>query len=149
MVDGSYKLNKPSLTGMRDDNSIHSIFLSRNINIVSNQESLSKFYSSCEPLNTCMHYEKVHKNFKSCHMIIRFKRKILNHYRPGGLNRGTRLKKPSTSTGNPRAPRRTGGVDVLPFQGLNHGPPPTSRAAISLETSNMICHLPNIHEKFP
>lgn len=70
-------------------------------------------------------------------------------YRPGGLNRGTRLKMASTSMGNSRALLRAAGVDVFPFQVSNHGPPPTSRAAMLLETFNMICHLPNIHENDP
>lgn len=52
--------------------------------------------------------------------------------------------------GNSRTRLRAAGVDVLPFQVLNHGPPPTSSAAILLETSNMICHLPNIiHQNVP
>lgn len=70
-------------------------------------------------------------------------------YKPGGLNKGKRLKMPSTSIGNPIALLRTGEVDVFPFQVLNHGPPPTSRAAMSLVASNMICHSPNIHEHVP
>lgn len=81
------------------------------------------------------------------------KRKVLqnkiSYYKPGGLNRGNRLYMPSTSTGNPIARLRIGGVDVLPFQVLNHGPPPTSRAAMSLVTSNIICHSHNIHQHVP
>ena len=55
----------------------------------------------------------------------------------------------STSMGNSRARFRAAGVDVFPFQVSNHGPPPTSRAAMLLETFKIICHLPNIHENVP
>lgn len=61
-------------------------------------------------------------------------------YRPGGLKKGTRLKMPSTSTGNPMARLTNSGVEVWPFHVLNHGPPPTSKAAILLVTSNTFCN---------
>lgn len=59
-------------------------------------------------------------------------------YRPGGLKNGTEPNKPSTSTGTLRVRLRSSGVAVLAFQVLNHGPPPTSNAAMSLVTSNII-----------
>jgi len=36
--------------------------------------------------------------------------------------------------GTRRARLRSSGADVLPFQLVNHGPPPTSTAAMSLVT---------------
>lgn len=59
---------------------------------------------------------------------------------------------PSMSMGNLRARFRISEVSVLPFQVLNHGPPPVSNAAILLVTSNTLCNFPkNVgnHENAP
>lgn len=65
-------------------------------------------------------------------------------YIPEGLNNGTVLYSPSTSTGTLRARLRSSGVVALPFQVLNHGPPPTSTAAMLLVTSNIIYKIDKI-----
>lgn len=62
---------------------------------------------------------------------------ICRSYRPGGLNSGTKPYIPSISIGKFRARLTSSGVEVLPFQVVNHGPPPTSTAAMLLVTSKI------------
>lgn len=58
-------------------------------------------------------------------------------YRPGGFKKGAKPKTPSGSKGSPMILLKTSGDCVLPFHVLNHGPPPTSTAAMLLVTSKI------------
>lgn len=65
-------------------------------------------------------------------------------YKPGGLKKGTEPKILSISTGTFKARFRSSGAEVLPFQVVNHGPPPISTAAVSLVTSKISYVFKNI-----
>lgn len=58
-------------------------------------------------------------------------------YKPGGLRKGASPYIPSTSTGSPITRVTRSGILVFPFHVENHGPPPTSAAAMLLVTSKI------------